>query len=47
MDRATDQSDLAVGNAYEAPSLIELGSVVEVTHGAGEEDTADMKQWYN
>jgi hypothetical protein len=32
---------------YETPTVIELGSLVDVTNGAGELDTADMKQWYN
>ncbi|MGB8996369.1 MAG: lasso RiPP family leader peptide-containing protein [Pseudonocardiaceae bacterium] len=32
---------------YETPTMIELGSLVDVTNGSGEADTADMKQWYN
>ncbi len=46
MEGATDQADIA-DSGYEVPSLIELGSVVEVTQGSAAEDTADMKQWYN
>ncbi len=47
MEGTTDQPDVTADGGYEVPSLIELGSVVEVTQGAGEADTADMKQWYN
>ncbi|MGH3753710.1 MAG: lasso RiPP family leader peptide-containing protein [Pseudonocardiaceae bacterium] len=45
MDSTTDEA--MVETAYEAPTVIELGSLVEVANGAGEADTADMKQYYN
>lgn len=47
MEGTTDQPDIIADSGYEAPILIELGSVMEVTQGSGEADTADMKQWYN
>lgn len=45
MDSTADET--MVETDYEAPTVIELGSLVEVTNGAGEADTADMKQYYN
>jgi hypothetical protein len=45
MDSTTDET--LVESDYETPTVIELGSLVEVTNGAGEVDTADMKQYYN
>lgn len=45
MDSTTDE--IMVETDYEAPTVIELGSLVEVTNGSGAVDTADMKQWYN
>ncbi len=39
--------EILVENDYEAPAVIELGSLLEVTNGAGAVDTADMKRWYN
>ncbi|MBV9164267.1 MAG: lasso RiPP family leader peptide-containing protein [Pseudonocardiales bacterium] len=47
MEGTPDQHDITTDSAYEVPSLIELGSVVELTQGSGAVDTADMKQWYN
>lgn len=47
MDCKIEQPDVAADGGYEPPSMIELGSVVEVTQGSGQLDTADMKQWYN
>lgn len=46
MDSATDETIFEKLD-YEAPALIELGSLVDVTNGSGEADTANMKQWYN
>lgn len=46
MDGTTDKP-MVEQAGYEAPALIELGSLVEVTNGAGEADTADMKRYYN
>lgn len=31
---------------YEKPSIIEAGGIVALTNGSGEEDTADMNQYY-
>jgi hypothetical protein len=31
---------------YEAPELVEVGNIVELTNGAAEDDTSDMKKWY-
>lgn len=31
---------------YETPTFVELGGVVELTNGSGEDDTADMKRYY-
>lgn len=45
MDSTVEETVIEVD--YEAPAVIELGSVVEVTNGSGAEDTADMKRWYN
>jgi hypothetical protein len=45
MDSTSDETLVETG--YEAPTVIELGSLVEATNGAGELDTADMKQYYN
>jgi hypothetical protein len=42
-----DHPDAPACRDYEEPDMIELGSVVELARGYGEEDTADMKQWYN
>lgn len=39
--------EILIETEYEAPTVIELGSLVEVTNGSGAVDTADMKQWYN
>lgn len=47
MGNTTDQPDITTDRSYEAPSLIELGLVVEVTHGSASSDTADMKRYYN
>ncbi|MGH3825756.1 MAG: lasso RiPP family leader peptide-containing protein [Pseudonocardiaceae bacterium] len=47
MAETTEQQDATTDSGYEVPSLIELGSVVAVTQGSGDADTADMKQWYN
>jgi hypothetical protein len=47
MEDTTEQHDITTDGGYEVPSLIELGSVVELTQGSGALDTADMKQWYN
>lgn len=46
MDGTTDEAMVEVAE-YETPTVIELGSLVDVTNGAGELDTADVKQWYN
>jgi hypothetical protein len=45
MDSTTDEVMVEID--YEVPTVIELGSLVEVTNGAGEADTADMKRYYN
>ncbi|MGH3872162.1 MAG: lasso RiPP family leader peptide-containing protein [Pseudonocardiaceae bacterium] len=45
MDSATDE--IVVETDYKAPTVIELGSLVELTNGSGANDTADMKQWYH
>lgn len=45
MDSTIDETLVETG--YEVPTVIELGLLVEVTNGAGEADTADMKQYYN
>lgn len=45
MDSTTEET--VVEAEYEAPAVIELGSVVEVTNGSAASDTADMKRWYN
>jgi hypothetical protein len=47
MDGITDQPEITIDSGYEAPCLIEVGSIVELTQGSGAVDTADMKQWYN
>jgi hypothetical protein len=47
MNGTDDQPEITTDSGYEAPRLIELGSIVELTRGSGAEDTADMKQWYN
>lgn len=47
MESTADQAGTATEGGYEAPSLIELGTVVELTNGSGQLDTADMRQWYN
>ncbi|MGH3829777.1 MAG: lasso RiPP family leader peptide-containing protein [Pseudonocardiaceae bacterium] len=47
MEVTPEQHDSTTDSGYEVPSLIELGSVVAVTQGSGDADTADMKQWYN
>ncbi|MGB9279145.1 MAG: lasso RiPP family leader peptide-containing protein [Pseudonocardiaceae bacterium] len=43
---STDEATVETTD-YETPTMIELGSLVDVTNGSGEADTADMKQWYN
>jgi len=47
MDDKVDYVGVVEDSGYEPPRMIELGSVVEVTQGSGQLDTADMKQWYN
>lgn len=47
MDSRSDQLESVVEADHEAPSVIELGSVVEVTNGSRDDDTADMKRWYS
>ncbi|MGH3547889.1 MAG: lasso RiPP family leader peptide-containing protein [Pseudonocardiaceae bacterium] len=46
MDGITDEVMIEKVD-YEAPAVIELGSLVDVTNGSGANDTADMKRWYN
>ncbi|MGH3632386.1 MAG: lasso RiPP family leader peptide-containing protein [Sciscionella sp.] len=31
---------------YEPPELVEVGNVIELTHGSSFDDTADKKRWY-
>jgi hypothetical protein len=31
---------------YEAPELVELGNIVELTNGSAQDDTSDLKKWY-
>lgn len=45
MDSTSDE--VMVEADYEAPTVIELGSLVEMTKDAGEADAADMKRYYN
>ncbi|MGH3850918.1 MAG: lasso RiPP family leader peptide-containing protein [Pseudonocardiaceae bacterium] len=47
MEDTEEKPDSPASSGYEMPSLIELGSVVELTRRSGAVDTTDMQQWYN
>lgn len=40
------ESSTRPAERYEAPALVEVGDVVELTNGHKFEDTADMKRYY-
>lgn len=42
-----EKPDSPTSSSYEMPSLIELGSVVELTRGSGAVDPTGIQQWYN
>ncbi|TVT43835.1 lasso RiPP family leader peptide-containing protein [Amycolatopsis rhizosphaerae] len=46
METATRSNDERGQLEYQAPAVIELGGVVELTNGNSDDDTADMKQYY-
>lgn len=43
---AADQLSDLTAERYEAPTLVEVGDIVELTNGTRAHDTADMKRYY-